>query len=115
MTEDAPSPWWSIPQAVVWIVTRSDAQVLRASKVRMLADVTRMAGLRPTSSPKEPPVSAEAARDDLRPAWPSPHIALRRRGRGTRPSRSGPLDPRFRNQMQPRNGRNESPYLNSLQ
>src|SRR5882724_11203376 len=97
MTEDKSSqPWWSIPQAVVWIVTRSDAQVLRAGKAHILADVARMAGLRPKSSPKEPPVSATAARDELQRAWQSRRIAISGRERGTGPSRSVPIDADFR-------------------
>ena len=35
MTEDVSSSlWWSIPQVVVWIVTRSESKVLRAGSLR---------------------------------------------------------------------------------
>ena len=36
------SPWWAVPQAIVWIVTRSELQLLRADGIRTLAGVERM-------------------------------------------------------------------------
>src|SRR5262249_5967396 len=86
--------WWSIPQAVVWIVTRSDAHVLQAGKARTLSHVARMA-LRPTSHTKEPPTSARAAVDELQRAWQARRIAISGRVEGRGPSQSVPIGPDF--------------------
>ena len=43
------SPWWSIPQAIIWVVTRSESQLLRADGARTLAGVERTKGIRPAS------------------------------------------------------------------
>jgi len=91
MADDkAPSAWWSIPQAVVWIATRSDAQVLRAGKARTLSQVARMA-LRPTLHTKDPPTSARAAVDELQRAWQARRIAISGRLDGGGPSQSVPI------------------------
>src|SRR5262245_52132072 len=77
MTNDASlSSWWSIPQAIVWIVTRNESQVLRADGIRMVAGLGRMTGIRPASSPEEPPVSLAAAPDVLLRAWRTRFISL---------------------------------------
>ena len=99
MTEDAsPSPWWSIPQAFVWIVTRSEPKVLRAGSLRTAASLLRMTGIRPLSVPEESPVTLAAAPDELVRAWRARRIALYGRARGKGPSRSipGRGDLRFR-------------------
>ena len=70
------SPWWSIPQAIIWIVTRSESQVLRADGVRTMAGLGRMIGMRWASRLDEPPVSLSAAPDELLQAWQARRIAL---------------------------------------
>jgi hypothetical protein len=91
MTEDvSPSPWWSIPQAFVWIVTRSESKVLRAGSLRTAASLLRMTGIRSLSVPDEPPVTLAAAPDELVQAWRARRIALYGRALGKGPSRSIP-------------------------
>jgi hypothetical protein len=70
------SPWWSIPQAIVWIVTRSDSQLLRADGVRTLAGIGKMKGIRPASSLDEPLQSLAAAPNELLHAWRTRRIAI---------------------------------------
>lgn len=82
------SAWWSIPQAIVWIVTRSDSQLLRAGGVRTIAGVRRMKGIRAASIPHEPPVSLAAAPNELLHAWRARRIELFGRQWGKEPSRS---------------------------
>lgn len=93
MTEDgSTSPWWSVPQALVWIVTRSESQVLRAARLRTIAAVRRLTGLRSLSNPEEPPVTVASAPDELTQAWQARRIALygREWGKGSSKSiRSG--------------------------
>jgi hypothetical protein len=91
MTEDVSlSPWWSIPQAFVWIVTRSESKVLRAGSLRTAASLLRMTGIRSLSVPDEPPVTLTAAPDELVQAWRARRIALYGRALGKGPSRSIP-------------------------
>jgi hypothetical protein len=88
MTEEAStSPWWSIPQAIIWIVTRSDPQVLRVNGLRMIANVQRMSGIRPGASLQDPPLSLAAAPDELVQAWQARRISLYGRKWGRQPSR----------------------------
>lgn len=82
------SPWWSVPQAIVWIVTRSESQLLRADGVRTLAGVGRMKGIRPAPSLDEPPQSLAAAPNELLRAWRARRITLVGRKWGSEPSRS---------------------------
>jgi hypothetical protein len=89
MTEyTSPSPWWSIPQVFVWIVTRSESKVLRAGSLRTAASLRQMTGIRPLSVPEEPPVTLAAAPDELVRAWQARRIALYGREWGKGPSRS---------------------------
>jgi hypothetical protein len=89
MTEDvSPSPWWSIPQVLAWIVTRSESKILRAGSLRTVASLLRMTGIRPLSGPDEPPVTLTAAPDELVRAWRVRHIALYGREGGKGPSRA---------------------------
>lgn len=91
MTEDvSPSPWWSIPQAFVWIVTRSESKVLRAGRLRTAASLRRMTGIRSLSASEEPPVTLAAAPDELVQAWQARRIALYGCEWGKGPSRSIP-------------------------
>ncbi len=86
------------PQAVVWIVTRSESQVLRADGVRTGAELGRMTGMRRASGLDKPPVSLAAAPDELLQAWQAGRIALFGRKWGKEPSRSilGPSGLRLR-------------------
>jgi hypothetical protein len=93
MSDDdiSPSPWWSIPQALVWIVTRSEAQVLRAGGLTTIARVQRMTGLRRSSNQQEPPpVTLADASDELIRAWRTRRITLHGREWAEGPSRSIP-------------------------
>ena len=91
MTEDvSPSPWWSIPQVLAWIVTRSESKVLRAGSLRTVTGLLRMTGIRPLSVPEEPPVTLAVAPDELVQAWQARRIALYGRARGKGSSRSIP-------------------------
>lgn len=82
------SRWWSIPQAIIWIVTRSESQLLRADGVRTMAGVGRMKGIRAASSLDEPPVSLAAAPNEVLHAWRTRRIALFGRKWSKEPSRS---------------------------
>lgn len=82
------SQWWSVPQAIVWIVTRSESQLLQADGVRTLAGLQRMKGIRPASGANEPPVSLAAAPNELLNAWRARRIRLVGRKWGKEPSRS---------------------------
>jgi hypothetical protein len=81
------SPWWSIPQAIIWIVTRSESQVLRADSVRTVAALERMIGMRRASGLDVPPVSLAAAPDELLQARQARRIALFGCKWGREPSR----------------------------
>jgi hypothetical protein len=81
------SPWWSIPQAIIWIVTRSESQVLRADGIRTVAGLRRLTGMRRASGRDEPPISLAAAPDELLQAWQARHIVLFGRKWGKEPSR----------------------------
>jgi hypothetical protein len=91
MTEDgSPSPWWSIPQALVWIVTRSESQVSRVANLPTIASLRRLTGIRSLSVPEEAPMTLAAAPDELAQAWRTRRIALYGREWGKGPSRSIP-------------------------
>src|SRR5580704_3288473 len=47
--DTSPVEWWSAPQAVVWISTRSDKAVVEAARDRALGDAIRRRNLRPMS------------------------------------------------------------------
>jgi hypothetical protein len=81
------SPWRSIPQAIIWIVTRSESRVLRADGVRSVAGLGRTTGIRRASGLDEPPASLSAAPDELLQAWQARRIALFGRKWGKQPSR----------------------------
>ncbi|MBI2736882.1 MAG: hypothetical protein HYX38_10100 [Rhodospirillales bacterium] len=82
------SPWWSVPQAIVWIVTRSESQLLRADGVRTLAGVKQMKGIRPASKANAPPPSFTSAPNELLHAWRAQLITLVGHKWGKEPSRS---------------------------
>jgi hypothetical protein len=92
------SPWWSIPQAIVWIVTRNESQVSRADGVRTVAGLGRLTGVRRASGLDEPPVSLAAAPDELLQTWQARRMALFGCKWGREPSRSivGPREPGLR-------------------
>jgi len=89
--ETSPSPWWSIPQAIIWIVTRSEAQVLRAAGLGTIARLQRLTGTRPLSDGREPPVSLAAAPDELVRAWRTRRITFYGRQGGTGRSHAIPI------------------------
>lgn len=82
------SLWWSVAQAIIWIVTRSESQLLRADGVRTLAGLERMKGIRPASGVNEPPASLAAAPNELLHAWRARRIRLVGRKWGKESSRS---------------------------
>lgn len=82
------SAWWSIPQAIIWIVTCSESQLLRAEGVRTMAGVGKMKRIGPASSLDAPPVSLVAAPNEVLLAWRARRIALFGCKWGTEPSRS---------------------------
>ena len=91
MTEGGPqAPWWSLTQALVWIVTRSESKVLRATNVRTFASVLRMTGVKSLSDSDEPPMAVALAPDELVRAWQARRITLYGRELGKGPSRSIP-------------------------
>ena len=85
--DDSPLPWWSVPQALIWIVTRSESQVLRAASLRTIASVLRLTGIRSRSGPEEPPVTLAATPDELAQAWQGRRIDLYGREWAKGPSR----------------------------
>lgn len=90
MEDGAPSHWWSVPQALVWIVTRSEPQVLRADSLRTIASLRRMTGIKPQSDQEEPPVTVATGAHELLQAWQARRIGLYGRAWGKGPSRSIP-------------------------
>ncbi len=91
MTENgSPSPWWSIPQALVWIVMRNESKALQADSVRTIAGLRRIAGIKSVSGPEVPPVTLTAAPGELVRAWQGRRIALYGRASGKGASRSIP-------------------------
>jgi len=58
-------PWWSVVQAVTWIIGRSLLLVERASAIRTFAALQRSQELRPVSVGDDPPLSLAAARAEL--------------------------------------------------
>ena len=57
--------WWSVPQALAWIVTRDESRVERASSLRSIASLQRASGLPPVSTGDGPPISLAAAPAEL--------------------------------------------------
>jgi hypothetical protein len=47
--------WWSVPQAIVWIVTHDDSEVAAAVGIRFPSEIERLT-LRPFSGGDEPPI-----------------------------------------------------------
>jgi hypothetical protein len=88
-------PWWTVVQAVVWIITRSLLLVERASGVRTFAALQRLQELRPVSVGDDPPISLAAAIAELNRAAKEGSVGIsgRRRGSGKRESVAlrGPL------------------------
>jgi hypothetical protein len=56
--------WWSVPQALVWIVSRSEALVERALSLTTIASLKQL-GLRPFSTGEGLPVTLNAAPNEL--------------------------------------------------
>jgi hypothetical protein len=64
-TADNSFEWWSVVQAVTWIVGRSLPLVKRASGIRTFAALQGLQELRPVSVGDDPPISLAAARVEL--------------------------------------------------
>jgi hypothetical protein len=56
--------WWSIPKAIVWIVTRDETQVADAAGIRFLSEIKHLT-LRPFAEGGEPPISPGRAQDEF--------------------------------------------------
>src|SRR4029453_15695306 len=87
-TIETRAAWWTIPQALIWIVTRSESQVLRATGARSLANLAYVTGLRPVSDPRKPPVPVAPAPDEIPEALAAGRITIFGREWGRGPSRS---------------------------
>lgn len=92
MEDGPPSRWWTVPQALVWIVTRSDQAVICASRLRTLASLRRVAWGVPPPAYAEPPISPSAAPHELVRAWRARRVAIHGREGGAGASR--PVPPR---------------------
>lgn len=76
------------PQAIIWIVTRSESQLLRADGVWTMTGVRRMKGIRAASSLDKPPVSLTASPNELLLALARPTYCALWLQMGQEPSRS---------------------------
>ena len=74
--------WWTLPQALVSIVTRKEAPVWEASGATAFDEVIRRK-LAPNASLKDPPIPAEAAVHELKRAASKNQISILGRWRGT--------------------------------
>jgi hypothetical protein len=75
--------WWSIVQAVAWMVERSERAVERAMKVPLLRSLKRMTPrLVPTSTGDSPPISLDAAPGELLRAVREDRVTIRGQLRG---------------------------------
>ena len=83
--------WWTLPQALVWIVTRKEAQVWEASGATAFDEVIRRK-LAPNISLKDPPIPAEAALHELKRAASKNQISIIGRRRGTEEAKPIPVD-----------------------
>jgi hypothetical protein len=83
--------WWTLPQALVWIVTRREARVLEASGATAFDEVIRR-NLAPNFSSKDPPIPAEAALHELKRAASKNQISIIGRRWGTEEAKQVPVD-----------------------
>ena len=83
-----PPPWWTMVQAVVWIITRSMRLVERASGIRTFAALQKLQELRPVPVGDDPPISLAAAIAELNRAAKEGSVGISgwRRGSGKRES-----------------------------
>jgi hypothetical protein len=65
MVERAEAQWWSIPQAIVWIVSRDVAAATDADRIRFLPEIERLPLPHSFSIGDEPPIGAHHAPDVL--------------------------------------------------
>ncbi len=81
-------PWWTVVQAVVWIITRSPRLVERASGIRTFAALERLQEFRPVAVGDDPPISPAAALAELNHAIKDARVGISgwRRGSGKRES-----------------------------
>lgn len=77
------SQWWSIPQAIVWVVTRDESATAEAAAERpYLASLLRPPRLRPVAVGNLPPFTIEQARNDVVRHACSGRLHIRGRERG---------------------------------
>ena len=81
---DTKTRWWTVVQAVVWIIRRNLLLVERASGIRTFAALQRLQELRPVSVGDDPPIPLAAAPAELNRAVKDGRVGIygRRRGSG---------------------------------
>ena len=102
--------WWSLPQALVWIVTRQEARVWEASGATAFDEVIRRK-LAPNASLKDPPIPAEAAVHELKRAASKNQISILGRWRGTEEAKKTPGGRLLHNDRLPRSSNRRQPQL----
>ena len=75
--------WWTVVQAVAWIIWRSLHLVERAAGIRTFAALQGLQELRPVSVGDDPPISLEAAIAELNRAIRDGRVGLSGRWRGS--------------------------------
>jgi hypothetical protein len=95
--DGAPVAWWSVPQAAVWISTRSDKAVVEAAGDLALYDAIRRRNLRrmspllPVSVDGSLPIQLEAAPHDLCRAACTERLKIKGSKWGTEESETVPI------------------------
>ena len=84
-------PWWTVVQAVVWIITRSLLLVERASGIRTFAAQQRLQELRPVSVGDDPPISLAAAPAELNRSIRDGSVGIYGRRGGSEPQKRVPM------------------------
>jgi hypothetical protein len=83
--------WWTVVQAITWIVWRRLLLVERAAGIRTIAALQRLQELRPVAVGDDPPISPAEAPAELVRAARDGRVAIhgRRGGSGKREAGSG--------------------------
>jgi hypothetical protein len=86
--------WWTVVQAITWIVWRRLLLVERAAGIRTIAALQRLQELRPVAVGDDPPISPAEAPAELVRAARDGRVAIhgRRGGSGKREAGSGKRD-----------------------
>jgi hypothetical protein len=93
----APTEWWSVVQAIAWLVERSDAAIERTAALHLLRALRFVVpALRARSFDGRPPVSLDAAPIELLAAVRRRRLVLRGRERGVGPQAPVPMLPDWR-------------------